>query len=394
VIELRDVNSRYWTLAGLASAYNRAYFVGHEARDTFRETVVPGAFSSATKGGHIELRIEHDMAGPVLASTSGKSLMFRETTDALSLGALLGKSDRSAVDAVDRIKSGELRSFSVGMNVVKDEWPTPNERRVLSADLREVSLVQKPCNDGAIVTSLRAEQRSDTGRLEFRAVPITVVTPGATTTTDQLRTPAHLLDSAISDLSHTSRHVDRLADARADPAAHDFNLEHVVSHLGSAQDHLLKLAGALSSTPSDPDAFADELQALAAMRPDVDDDEENDNGSEDRAERAWRELRRRYSDKERQALARQGKALGDGSFPIRDKTDLANAIKSIGRAKDYNRAKQHIIARARIERDQHAAGELERPTQRADPHVRRHLRVRGRAGCAQDRRATLDARAR
>jgi len=52
---------------------------------------------------------------------------------------------------------------------------------------------------------------------------------------------------------------------------------------------------------------------------------------------------------ERQKLAKSGKALPGGSFPIRDTEDLQNAIRAFGRAKESDRAnvKRHIIKRAR-----------------------------------------------
>ena len=52
---------------------------------------------------------------------------------------------------------------------------------------------------------------------------------------------------------------------------------------------------------------------------------------------------------ERQKLAKSGKALPSGSFPIRNAEDLQNAIKAFGRAKESERAdvKRHIIKRAR-----------------------------------------------
>jgi hypothetical protein len=51
----------------------------------------------------------------------------------------------------------------------------------------------------------------------------------------------------------------------------------------------------------------------------------------------------------REKLAKQGKALPDGSFPIRNVDDLKNAIKSYGRANEEDRAKvrKHITKRAR-----------------------------------------------
>lgn len=54
-----------------------------------------------------------------------------------------------------------------------------------------------------------------------------------------------------------------------------------------------------------------------------------------------------YSTAARERMAEENTAMPDGSFPIANATDLRNAIQSVGRAKDYNAAKQHIIRRAR-----------------------------------------------
>jgi hypothetical protein len=50
---------------------------------------------------------------------------------------------------------------------------------------------------------------------------------------------------------------------------------------------------------------------------------------------------------ERQKLAEEGKALPDGSFPIRNREDLQDAIQSYGRAKDKDEAKRWIKRRAK-----------------------------------------------
>jgi hypothetical protein len=59
--------------------------------------------------------------------------------------------------------------------------------------------------------------------------------------------------------------------------------------------------------------------------------------------------------KERQKLAEEGKALPDGSFPIRNREDLQDAIQSYGRAKDKDEAKRWIKRRAK---ELNAEGEL------------------------------------
>jgi hypothetical protein len=54
-----------------------------------------------------------------------------------------------------------------------------------------------------------------------------------------------------------------------------------------------------------------------------------------------------YSDKERQEMADKGEAMPGGEFPIKTKKNLENAIQAYGRAKDKDKAKAHIKARAK-----------------------------------------------
>ena len=58
------------------------------------------------------------------------------------------------------------------------------------------------------------------------------------------------------------------------------------------------------------------------------------------------QLRRDYSQAEREALAKKGHAMPDGSFPIVDREDLENAIHLAGHAKDPGAAKAFIKKRA------------------------------------------------
>lgn len=58
-------------------------------------------------------------------------------------------------------------------------------------------------------------------------------------------------------------------------------------------------------------------------------------------------IKRDYNSQERQRMAEMGQAMPDGSFPIKTRADLENAIQSVGRAANYEAAKKHIIRRAR-----------------------------------------------
>lgn len=54
-----------------------------------------------------------------------------------------------------------------------------------------------------------------------------------------------------------------------------------------------------------------------------------------------------YSSDEREAMAKKGEAMPDGSFPIGDKEDLKKAVQAHGRAKDKDAVKAHIVKRAK-----------------------------------------------
>jgi hypothetical protein len=54
-----------------------------------------------------------------------------------------------------------------------------------------------------------------------------------------------------------------------------------------------------------------------------------------------------FTQAQRDKAASSGAALPDGSYPIRNKKDLQNAIHAYGRAKDKAAAKRHIVKRAR-----------------------------------------------
>ena len=74
---------------------------------------------------------------------------------------------------------------------------------------------------------------------------------------------------------------------------------------------------------------------------------ESEEAQEIEAEAAEIALKRAFSDDKRMALAKEGMALPDGSYPITSEEDLRNAVQSFGRAKDKQAAKLHIMKRAK-----------------------------------------------
>ena len=57
--------------------------------------------------------------------------------------------------------------------------------------------------------------------------------------------------------------------------------------------------------------------------------------------------KRDFSSKERRQAAHSGQAESDGSYPIKNKKDLKNAIRAYGRSKNKAKTKAHIKARAK-----------------------------------------------
>lgn len=58
-------------------------------------------------------------------------------------------------------------------------------------------------------------------------------------------------------------------------------------------------------------------------------------------------IKRKFTTEQRKKMAEEGKAMPDGSFPIGNKTDLMNAIRSWGRGGADPKVKEHIKRRAK-----------------------------------------------
>lgn len=98
--------------------------------------------------------------------------------------------------------------------------------------------------------------------------------------------------------------------------------------------------------------YSQEESGLWILRPkhmesSHEDEEEEDEDEEREVERARN--KKFFSAEERRKLAEKKQAMPDGSFPIRNRQDLEDAIQSIGRAKEGRRAavRKHIIKRAK-----------------------------------------------
>lgn len=89
-----------------------------------------------------------------------------------------------------------------------------------------------------------------------------------------------------------------------------------------------------------PEALAEKVTEILKQATADDDDPEDIAKSADIAKRG-------FSADQRRAMAGNGEALSDGSFPIANTGDLRNAVRAVGRASDESKARAHIVSRAR-----------------------------------------------
>ncbi len=136
--------------------------------------------------------------------------------------------------------------------------------------------------------------------------------------------------------------------------------EKVISFSEAAEFATKSIAGDVVSVDADMfegyDAYAVEIDGLDGKSYDVYvgidgevlgwDEYSADETAEMDAEVADLALKAMYSDDERMSMAKEGMALSDGSYPIKDEDDLKNAIMAYGRASNKAKAKAHIMKRA------------------------------------------------
>lgn len=124
------------------------------------------------------------------------------------------------------------------------------------------------------------------------------------------------------------------------PIANETDLRNAIRAYGRAKDpekareHIVSRAEKLGLENMIPEEWGDMLPPSMTE------------GPQKSAEEAEMELKRMYSEETRTSMAKEGLALPDGSYPIKDRADLQNAIQAYGRAKDKEAAKAHIMKRA------------------------------------------------
>ncbi|OCJ12477.1 hypothetical protein A6U86_05500 [Rhizobium sp. AC27/96] len=197
--------------------------------------------------------------------------------------------------AIAKVKARVYKGFSIGGKVTgRDEL---NKKHVTGVRLVEISLVDRPANPDAVISMWKAEALEETDVL---------AKDETTGTVEQIETvviPPNKGDD-----------FEQVWVSKRDQSQHPKKAD-LIAHHKALDD-----AAALADLTGDAMGKLGEIEAIT---------------------------KREFSTEERDAAAKDGHALPDGSFPINNVSDLENAVHAYGRAKNKARAKRHIIRRAK-----------------------------------------------
>lgn len=122
--------------------------------DLGRDIIEPGAFarSLAKRGpGEVRMLFQHDPDQPI-----GRWTAIREDDRGLYVEGRLALGVRQGREVHEMMKSGALDGLSIGFQTVKSRADRPGGiRRIMDADLWEISVVTFPMQPGARVTAVK-----------------------------------------------------------------------------------------------------------------------------------------------------------------------------------------------------------------------------------------------
>lgn len=153
-------------LSGYVNVTQRESRILPSPRGQFVEEIMPRTFERALqKNDSVDLLFNHDRSRK-LGSTKEGNLELRE--DNVGLRAIATVTDETVMD---KARKGELRGWSFGFGVLKDEWKTREDgmqkRTVEELDLYEVSVLDK--TPAYIATSIEARGEEESTLTEMRS---------------------------------------------------------------------------------------------------------------------------------------------------------------------------------------------------------------------------------
>jgi len=244
-----------------------------------------------------------------------------------------------------KVEEGVYTGFSQGGAYVK-RWQDDAGLQRYTADPNEVSLVDMPCLPTATFSVIKADgvieehhfKAGGDGDIEKKWTVTSTNTAGNDhSSSHDTKAAADAEAKDRKDKGHTKVKVKGSSDdgdGADNEGAADESAEKLWKSKRDGSEHPTLEALRAHHTQLDADeaaqkAAAPALDALAEMAGAL--------GIE----------KKDYSEDARSKMADSGQAMSDGSFPIKTRADLENAVKAFGRAKDPAAAKKHIIERAK-----------------------------------------------
>lgn len=269
VLEVRfapSMDAQAGEFSGYATIWNTT--------DNHKTAFAPGSLNLPAAG--LPLLWSHDPTRPVgtilEARDDGRGLFVRGR---LSLGTTAGQ------EAHALLKDRAVTGLSIGFRRLRDE-AMPGGRRILAADLKEVSLVALPSNESARITEVRAHPAApDADHCHHDGVPNTMTTKAAAaseeTGTEQTTATETRAADPVAEIRSTvtaiNTRIDRLearqsrqgivgndnADAETETRAFSHFIRQGREALGAEEIRSLRVSDDSQGGYLAPDAFVGEL---------------------------------------------------------------------------------------------------------------------------------------
>ena len=211
--------------------------------------------------------------------------------------------------AWEKVKAGVYKGFSIGGRVTNRD--KVNKSIITGLHLTEISLVDRPANPEALFDVWKADGMQGDEEMGKGMMAVQML--------------ANIVDQVSRLATKSKIEEDKEGDTDSTVPA---SLQDAMNQLGTILSDMVaeetaELAESAGAGQIDP--YCDSFY-MSASNLDVE--------------------KKDYSEAERKDLVASNEAMPDGSFPIKNREDLQNAIKEIGKAKDKAAAIAHIEKRA------------------------------------------------
>ena len=169
------------TLEGYAAVFNQPAMIDSRSEGTFRERMMPGAFSKTIRERKPVMMFDHGQHPMVGSIPIGATQDLREDSQGLYVKAQLA--DNWLVEPVrDAIKNGSISGMSIRMAVMQEDWGTGDdsvdERSVKEVALMELGPVVFPAYEGTSVSARSREVLSALEDAEVRSEVARILAAG------------------------------------------------------------------------------------------------------------------------------------------------------------------------------------------------------------------------